>query len=212
MTDQELIKEIDELVDEERPLHEHGVGRGLTDEEQLGSPRSRCASTNCGTSCAVAGPGVGAATTRRRNSSATQTPSSTTSNSFLRSFAACAWRRKLALAALSVCAGCQRSSLFFDEYCDEHAPSASSTLQQSVRQFASLYVAIDPADTSPAERDRLTRPTRYPSRTEVRTVACPTCGAVAGQLCFGAHGCNRGCRTMPNTSTRKASRAERASR
>ena len=34
MTDQELIKEIDELVDEERQLHEHGVGRGLTPEEQ----------------------------------------------------------------------------------------------------------------------------------------------------------------------------------
>ena len=34
MTDQELIKEIDDLVDEERSLHEHGVGRGLTDDEQ----------------------------------------------------------------------------------------------------------------------------------------------------------------------------------
>ena len=34
MTDQELIREIDELVDEERQLHEHGVGRGLTPEEQ----------------------------------------------------------------------------------------------------------------------------------------------------------------------------------
>jgi hypothetical protein len=34
VTDQELIKEIDELVDEERQLHEHGVGRGLTPEEQ----------------------------------------------------------------------------------------------------------------------------------------------------------------------------------
>ena len=34
MTDQDLIKEIDELVDEERQLHEHGVGRGLTPDEQ----------------------------------------------------------------------------------------------------------------------------------------------------------------------------------
>ena len=34
MTDQELIREIDELVEEERQLHEHGVGRGLTAEEQ----------------------------------------------------------------------------------------------------------------------------------------------------------------------------------
>jgi hypothetical protein len=34
VTDQDLIKEIDELVDEERQLHEHGVGRGLTPEEQ----------------------------------------------------------------------------------------------------------------------------------------------------------------------------------
>jgi hypothetical protein len=34
VTDQELIHEIDELVDEERQLHEHGVGRGLTPEEQ----------------------------------------------------------------------------------------------------------------------------------------------------------------------------------
>ncbi len=33
MTDQEIIREIDELVDEERQLHEHGVGRGLTPEE-----------------------------------------------------------------------------------------------------------------------------------------------------------------------------------
>jgi hypothetical protein len=35
MSDQEIIREIDELVDEERRLHEHGVGRGLTPEEQL---------------------------------------------------------------------------------------------------------------------------------------------------------------------------------
>jgi len=34
VTDQELIKEIDDLVEEERHLHEHGVGRGLTEEEQ----------------------------------------------------------------------------------------------------------------------------------------------------------------------------------
>ena len=34
MTDQELIREIDDLVEEERQLHEHGVGRGLTPEEQ----------------------------------------------------------------------------------------------------------------------------------------------------------------------------------
>jgi hypothetical protein len=34
VTDQELIREIDELVEEERQLHEHGVGRGLTPEEQ----------------------------------------------------------------------------------------------------------------------------------------------------------------------------------
>ena len=34
MTDQELIREIDELVEEERQLHEHAVGRGLTPEEQ----------------------------------------------------------------------------------------------------------------------------------------------------------------------------------
>ncbi len=34
MTDQELISEIDDLVEEERQLHEHGVGRGLTPEEQ----------------------------------------------------------------------------------------------------------------------------------------------------------------------------------
>jgi Protein of unknown function (DUF2630) len=34
VTDQELIREIDELVEEERELHEHGVGRGLTPEEQ----------------------------------------------------------------------------------------------------------------------------------------------------------------------------------
>jgi hypothetical protein len=34
MSDQEIISEIDELVDEERQLHEHGVGRGLTPEEQ----------------------------------------------------------------------------------------------------------------------------------------------------------------------------------
>jgi len=34
VSDQELIKEIDGLVDEERQLHEHGVGRGLTPEEQ----------------------------------------------------------------------------------------------------------------------------------------------------------------------------------
>jgi hypothetical protein len=33
VTDQELIAEIDALVDEERQLHEHGVGRGLTEPE-----------------------------------------------------------------------------------------------------------------------------------------------------------------------------------
>jgi hypothetical protein len=34
VTDQELIREIDDLVEEERQLHVHGVGRGLTPEEQ----------------------------------------------------------------------------------------------------------------------------------------------------------------------------------
>jgi len=34
VTDQELIGEIDDLVEEERQLHEHGQGRGLTAEEQ----------------------------------------------------------------------------------------------------------------------------------------------------------------------------------
>jgi len=34
VTDQELIKEIDELVAEERELHEHASDRGLSDEEQ----------------------------------------------------------------------------------------------------------------------------------------------------------------------------------
>ena len=34
MTDQELIREIDELVEEARQLHEHGIGRGLTADEQ----------------------------------------------------------------------------------------------------------------------------------------------------------------------------------
>jgi hypothetical protein len=34
VTDQELIAEIDALVDEERQLHEQGVGRGLTEPEQ----------------------------------------------------------------------------------------------------------------------------------------------------------------------------------
>jgi hypothetical protein len=33
VTDQEIIREIDELVEEERQLHEHGVGRGLTADE-----------------------------------------------------------------------------------------------------------------------------------------------------------------------------------
>ena len=30
------------------------------------------------------------------------------------------------------------------------------------------------------------RDIRYPSRTEVRTVPCPTCGARPGQKCIGA--------------------------
>jgi len=34
VNDQELIREIDELVEEERQLHEHGIGRGLMPEEQ----------------------------------------------------------------------------------------------------------------------------------------------------------------------------------
>jgi hypothetical protein len=34
VNDQEIIREIDDLVDEERQLHEHGVGRGLTEDEQ----------------------------------------------------------------------------------------------------------------------------------------------------------------------------------
>ncbi len=43
MNDQEIIREIDELVEEERQLHEHGVGRGLTEDEQerLGSVEVR---------------------------------------------------------------------------------------------------------------------------------------------------------------------------
>jgi len=67
MGDEDILRRIGQLADEERDLEGAHVGDGLSEEDQ-GRLRSICRSTSVGTSCASARPAVTPAgiPTRRR--------------------------------------------------------------------------------------------------------------------------------------------------